>query len=113
MEASMTLNRLDPIKNAGSDPNAAMRRTGGTPDDPHGEQQATTGRPDPDPLEELATIDTNSPDNDPDRPHLARQPGPKPGFGPNPNAERLVGNPELGIDPREAPGSWESGPKAP
>ena len=64
-------------------------------------------------IEELATIDGNSLDNRPDTPHLARQPGPKPGFGPDPNAERLVGNPELGIDPREAPKSWENGPKAP
>ena len=70
-------------------------------------------RPDPDPISELATIDGNSQDNDPDRPHLAHQPGPKPGFGPDPNAEKLVGNPELGIDPREASGSWENGPKAP
>jgi hypothetical protein len=95
MEASMTLYRPDPIENAGSGPDTDMRRTGGTPDDPHSGRQRT-GR-----------------DNNPDRPHLARQPGPKPGFGPDPNAERLVGNPELGIDPRDAAGAWESGPKAP
>ena len=113
MEAPMTLYRPDPIHNAGSNPNADIRRTGGTEDDPHGGQPRMPRRPDPDPIEELATIDGNSLDNRPDTPHLARQPGPKPGFGPDPNAERLVGNPELGIDPREAPKSWENGPKAP
>jgi len=109
----MTLDRIDPIDNAGSHANADIRRSGGTSDDPHGGQQRTSRGPDPDPIEELATIDGNSLDNRPDRPHLARQPGPQPGFGPNPNAERLEGNPELGIDPREAPKSWENGPKAP
>jgi len=109
----MTLYRHDPIENAGSNPNAEIRRSGGTSDDPHGGQQRMRRGPDPDPIEELATIDTDSPDNNPARPHLASQPGRKPGFGPDPKAERLVGNPELGIDPREAPGSWENGPKAP
>ena len=28
--------------------------------------------------------------------------GPKPSFGPTPNADKLEGNPDLGIDPREA-----------
>ena len=109
----MTLYHTDPIDNAGSDPNADIRRSGGSPDDPHGGQPRMSRRPDPDPIEELATIDGNSLDNNPDRPRLARQPGPKPGFGPNPNAERLEGNSELGIDPREVSKSWENGPKAP
>jgi hypothetical protein len=109
----MTLDRSDPLDNAGSNPDSNLRRTGGTADDPHGGRQRTGRGPDPDPIEELATIDGNSQDNNPDRPHLARQPGPQPGFGPNPNAERLVGNPELGIDPHDAAGSWESGRKAP
>lgn len=109
----MTLYRHDPIENASSNPNADLRRTGGTPDDPHGGRQPMRRGPDPDPIEEMATIDSDSSDNNPARPHLAHQPGPKPGFGPNPNAERLVGHPELGIDPREAPKSWQNGPKAP
>lgn len=109
----MTLNRHDPIENAGSNPGAEIRRTGGSANDPHGGHRTARSRPDPDPIEELATVDTDSPDNRPDRPHLADQPGSKPGFGPDPHAERLVGNPELGIDPREAAGSWVTGPKAP
>lgn len=103
MEAPMTLNQPDPINNPGSDPNASARRTGGSSNDPHGGHEGSPdNRPDPDPISELATIDSDSQDNDPDRPHLANQPGPKPGFGPNPHAEKLGGNPELGIDPREA-----------
>lgn len=99
----MTANHPDPINNPGSDPNSQLRRTGGSENDPHGGQEAIPhNRPDPDPIEELATIDADSQDNNPDRPNLASQPGPKPGFGPNPNAEKLEGNPELGIDPREA-----------
>ena len=110
----MTLNRPDPIQNAALNPNAKMRRTGGSASDPHGGQEAIPrGRPNPDPIEELATIDGDSQDNWPDRPQLANQPGPKPGFGPNPTAEKLVGNPELGIDPREAAGAWQNGPKVP
>lgn len=62
----------------------------------------TSKRPDPDPISELATIDDSGAGGAPDRPHLANQPGSKPGFGPDPHAEKLEGNPELGIDPREA-----------
>lgn len=69
---------------------------------------------DPDPIEELATIDDHRQDNDPDRPHLAQQPGPQPGFGPDEfSAPMIKGDPELGIDPRETPESWATGPKAP
>lgn len=98
----MNVYKSDPIENAGSDPDGQIRRTGGSANDPHGGQEAVPRtRPDADPIEELATIDAGNQDNDPDRPHLASQPGPKPGFGPNPNSAKLEGNPELGIDPRE------------
>ena len=64
---------------------------------------APRGRPDPDPIEELATINSDRLGNDPDRPHLARQPGPQPGFGPDEmSSPEFRGNPALGIDPREA-----------
>lgn len=110
----MTIDKSGPIENASSDPDSQLRRTGGSVNDPHGGQEAIPrNRPDADPIEELATIDSDSQDNRPDRPRLANQPGPKPGFGPNPTAEKLVGNPELGIDPRETAGSWQNGPKAP
>ena len=60
-------------------------------------------RRDPDPIEELATIDDTSQDNNPDRPHLSIANGPQPGFGPDGTGEpEFTGNPELGIDPREA-----------
>lgn len=99
----MTANHPEPINNPGSHQDSQVRRTGGSGNDPHGGQEATPrNRPDPDPIEELATIDTENQDNNPDRPHLANQPGPKPGFGPNPDVEKLEGNPGLGIDPREA-----------
>jgi hypothetical protein len=112
--AYMIFNRPDPTKIRGSDPDGQLRRTDGSTNDPHGGLEAIPrNRPDADPIEELATIDSDSHDNNPDRPHLANQPGSKPGFGPNPNAEKLVGNPELGIDPREAAGSWQNGPKEP
>jgi hypothetical protein len=110
----MTLNQPDPINNPGSNPDARARRTGGSADDPHGGRNISSrNSPDPDPISELATIDDSGDGGGADRPHLANQPGPKPGFGPNPNVEKLVGNPELGIDPREAAGSWENAPKAP
>ena len=96
--------RPDPIENAGSDPDAVVRRTGGSAHDPHGGTELVPRtRPDPDPITELATIDTASQDNTPDRPTLAHQPGAKPGFGPGEfTAAELEGNPDLGIDPREA-----------
>ena len=78
-----------------------------------GHETAPRNGPDADPIVELATIDDRGEGNGPDRPHLANQPGPKPGLGPNPNAEKLVGNLELGVDPRDAAGSWQNGPKAP
>jgi hypothetical protein len=108
------MSEYDPINNPASNPDGIARRTGGSPDDPHGGQEATPNkRPDPDPISELATFDPNSQDNNPDRPQLASQPGPKPGFGPDEfTPPQLEGNPELGIDPREAPGSWVTGPKA-
>jgi hypothetical protein len=83
--------------------------------EPHDAAGTTSSRgPDPDPISELATIDGKSQDNDPDRPHLANQPGDKPGFGPDEfTAPLLEGNPELGIDPRDTLGAWHSGPKAP
>lgn len=115
MEAPMTHNQPEPINNPGSDPDARARRTGGSADDPHGGRNVTTRTsPDPDPISELATIDDGSQDNRPDKPHLADQPGSKPGFGPGESTPpQLEGNPELGIDPREAAGSWVTGPKAP
>lgn len=98
------------FNNPGSDPDAMARRTGGSRDDPHGGHvRQAGGRPDPDPIEELATIDDSSPDNRPDTPHLAQQPGHKPGFGPDEfSSPMLEGNPELGIDPREAAGRSNS-----
>lgn len=99
----MSLPVNDPFDNAASDPDAVARRTGGSANDPHGGQEAAPGRPDPDPIAELATIDDRSQDNDPDRPHLARQLGPQPGFGPDEmSSPEFDGDPELGIDPRDA-----------
>jgi hypothetical protein len=112
MEAPMTPNRPDPIQSAALNPSAEMRGIDSA-NDSLGGQQVPSGRPNPDPIEELATIGGDSQDNWPDRPHLANQPGPKPGFGPNPTAEKLVGNPDLGIDPREAAETWQNGPKRP
>lgn len=99
----MTNDRPDPIENAASNPDSEIRRTGGSGDDPHGgDDRAPVGRPDPDSISELATIDGDSQDNDPDRPQLADQPGPQPGFGPDElTPPKIEGNPELGIDPRE------------
>ena len=58
---------------------------------------------DPDPIEELATIDDTSQDNNPDRPHLSIADVPQPGFGPDGTKQpKFSGDPELGIDPREA-----------
>jgi hypothetical protein len=63
----------------------------------------STNRTDPDPISELATIDDSGAGGPPDRPHLANQPGDKPGFGPDEfTAPKLEGNPDVGIDPREA-----------
>ncbi len=95
--------RSNTIENAGSDPDAVARRTGGSAHDPHGGAEIMSrSRPDPDPISELATIDTASQDNGPDRPTLAHQPGVKSGFGPGEfTAAELEGNPDLGIDPRE------------
>ena len=109
------MSEQDPINNPGSDQNAFARRTGGSANDPHGgQEEMPRNRPDPDPLSELATIDDRGDGAIVDRPHLADQPGPKPGFGPDEfTRPQLEGNPELGIDPREAPGSWVNGPKAP
>lgn len=100
----MTLNHPDPINNAGSNPDAFARRTGGSQDDPHGGRNAMPRTsPDPDPLSELATIDDSGEGGATDQPRLADQPGDKPGFGPDEFASpKLEGNPELGIDPREA-----------
>jgi hypothetical protein len=106
MEADMTLFTHRPSETASASPEAEDLCADGN-------AAFRSGRPDPDPISELATIDTDSQDNDPDRPRLARQPGPKPGFGPDPNSEKLEGNPELGIDPREPSGTWQNGPKAP
>ena len=94
----MTLNQPDAINNPGSDPN------GGSADDHHGGRNTMSRTsPDPNPIAELATIDGNSQDNEPDRPHLASQPGDKPGFGPDEfTAPKLEGNSDVGIDPREA-----------
>lgn len=89
MEINMTRPTTDALDNTGS------------ADDPHGGQDMAAGdRPDPDPIAELATIDDSGEGGAPDRPHLARQPGPKPGFGPDEFASpKLEGNAELGIDP--------------
>jgi hypothetical protein len=115
MEASMTLNHPDPINNPASDPDAQPRRTGGSANDPPGGLELERdSRPDPDPISELATIDDSGAGGAPDRPQLANQPGHKPGFGPDEfTRPKLEGNPELGIDPHDAPRSWASGPKAP
>lgn len=111
----MTINYSDAINNAGSDPDATARRTGGSANDPHGGQQVMPRtRPDPDPIAELVTINDTGKGGAADRPHLAVQPGPKPGFGPDESTPPQVeGNPELGIAPREAAGSWVNGPKSP
>jgi hypothetical protein len=100
----MSLNRPDPINNPGSDPDSRARRTGGSADDPHGGRNITSRTsPDPDPISELATIDESGESGATDRPHLANQPGDKPGFGPDEfTPPQLEGNPDLGIDPREA-----------
>jgi len=99
----MTANHPHPINSPGSDPDDQVRRTDRSANDRNGGQETVPrNRVNPDPIEELATINPSNQDNNPDRPNLASQPGPKPGFGPNPNAEKLEGNPELGIDPREA-----------
>jgi len=64
---------------------------------------STSCRRDPDPVQEMATIDDKSQDNVPARPHLSAPEVPEPGFGPDGTKEpTLTGNPELGIDPREA-----------
>lgn len=103
-----------PFDNAGSNPNGEMHRTGGSLNDPHGGyENVEGGRPDPDPIQEMATIDGDSQDNRPDRPHLKQQAGPQSGFGPRPDVEKLVGNPELGIDPRDTADAWVTGTKAP
>lgn len=104
----------DPITNPGSDPDARARRTGGSADDPHGGRNLTSRTsPDSDPLSELATIDDSGEGGAADKPHLADQPGAKPGFGPDElSRPQLEGNPELGIDPRAAAGAWVNGPKA-
>lgn len=71
--------------------------------DPHAALAPMPRGPDPDPLSELATIDDSGSGGEPDSPRLARQPGSKPGFGPDEfTPPQLEGNPELGIDPREA-----------
>ena len=80
--------------------------------DPHGGQQARPLRPDPDPISELATIDDSGNGGAADRPELARQPGSKPGFGPDEfTGARIEGNPDLGIDPRDAALRSENTPR--
>lgn len=80
----MTLDNRNPTPSAGSGLSTSCRR-------------------DPDPVQEMATIDDRSQDNDPARPQLSAAEVPEPGFGPDGNKQpRLTGDPELGIDPREA-----------
>ena len=96
--------RPDPIENAGTDPDATVRRSGGSVADPHGGwERMVRGGPDPDPIAEMATIGDAAVAGNSDRPRLAAQPGGTPGFGPDEfSRARHEGDPTLGIDPREA-----------
>lgn len=90
-----------PIAKVDDDTNTGPGRPGNRVQDPHGEPEHQLRRyPDPEPVPEKATFD-GAGRKDP--PRLATQMGPNPGFGPDEfTPPKIEGNPDLGIDPRQA-----------